>query len=257
VSKEKSIEEWAPRARLEEIEAAAAELVEVGDLLFRSGQPADPALLFPRSAFCPRLFLWRCCTARDLALRADLLGETRGVNASVELLGIFRGFRLLEPFLALGHCGLLSDDCNPGRADRARGMYSLLSIGHSDPNLIGASCGVLASTFPERMALTSLIIRLRCSYFAATSHRQPRGARERRAHKMNTIPQRRRDLARPHAMHRPQTTGDARQRYERYLTRAREAQIAGDAIEMENFYQHAEHYLRVMRGEGHERRDRL
>jgi hypothetical protein len=78
-----------------------------------------------------------------------------------------------------------------------------------------------------------------------------------RAHKMNTIPQRRRDLARPHAMSRPQTTADTRQRYERYLTRARKAQIAGDAIEMENCYQHAEHYLRVMRGEGHERRGHL
>jgi hypothetical protein len=74
---------------------------------------------------------------------------------------------------------------------------------------------------------------------------------------MNTIPQRRRDLARPHAMSRPQTTADTRQRYERYLTRARKAQIAGDAIEMENCYQHAEHYLRVMRGEGHERRGHL
>jgi hypothetical protein len=58
-------------------------------------------------------------------------------------------------------------------------------------------------------------------------------------------------------MRRPQTTGDARQRYERYLTRAREAQIAGDAIEMENCYQHAEHYLRVMRGEAIDRRDHL
>jgi len=40
-----------------------------------------------------------------------------------------------------------------------------------------------------------------------------------------------------------------------YFTRAREAQLAGDAIETKNWYQHAEHYLRVMRGEGHERRD--
>ena len=58
-------------------------------------------------------------------------------------------------------------------------------------------------------------------------------------------------------MRRPRTTGDARQRYEGYLTRAREAQLAGDRIEMENWYQHAEHYLRVLRGEGHERRDHL
>jgi hypothetical protein len=41
--------------------------------------------------------------------------------------------------------------------------------------------------------------------------------------------------------------GNARQRYESYLARAREAQVAGDAVEMENCYQHAEHYWRMMR----------
>lgn len=41
--------------------------------------------------------------------------------------------------------------------------------------------------------------------------------------------------------------GDARQRYEAYLAKAREAQVAGDVVEMENCYQHAEHYWRVMR----------
>jgi hypothetical protein len=50
-------------------------------------------------------------------------------------------------------------------------------------------------------------------------------------------------------------SANAQQQYERYLGRAREAQLAGDAVDMENWYQHAEHYLRVMRGEGHERRD--
>jgi hypothetical protein len=40
--------------------------------------------------------------------------------------------------------------------------------------------------------------------------------------------------------------GNARQKYESYLARAREAQVAGDAVEMENWYQHAEHYWRVM-----------
>jgi hypothetical protein len=52
-------------------------------------------------------------------------------------------------------------------------------------------------------------------------------------------------------------SANARQQYERYLTRAREAQLAGDAIDMENWYQHAEHYFRVMRGEDHERRGHL
>jgi hypothetical protein len=42
--------------------------------------------------------------------------------------------------------------------------------------------------------------------------------------------------------------GNARQKYESYLARAREAQLAGDIVEMENCYQHAEHYLRLLRG---------
>lgn len=49
--------------------------------------------------------------------------------------------------------------------------------------------------------------------------------------------------------------GNARQHYERYLARASEAQLAGDVVEVENCYQHAEHYLRVIRGEGDGRRD--
>jgi hypothetical protein len=35
------------------------------------------------------------------------------------------------------------------------------------------------------------------------------------------------------------------------------AQLAGDEIEMENCYQHAEHYFRLLRGEGHERRSHV
>lgn len=52
--------------------------------------------------------------------------------------------------------------------------------------------------------------------------------------------------------------GNPRQHYERYLARAHEAQLAGDEIEMENCYQHAEHFFRVMRGAGgtDERRSR-
>jgi hypothetical protein len=42
-------------------------------------------------------------------------------------------------------------------------------------------------------------------------------------------------------------SGNPRQKYESYLARAREAQLAGDLIEMENCYQHAEHYLRLTR----------
>ena len=71
---------------------------------------------------------------------------------------------------------------------------------------------------------------------------------------MDAIPRRWSGPARLQAVRRPQNPGNARQRYERYLARAREAQLSGDVVEMENCYQHAEHYFRVMRGEVHERR---
>jgi hypothetical protein len=48
MSKDKSADERAAREKfaawLREIEAAAAEIVEVGDLLFSRGEPSDPAL---------------------------------------------------------------------------------------------------------------------------------------------------------------------------------------------------------------------
>ena len=40
--------------------------------------------------------------------------------------------------------------------------------------------------------------------------------------------------------------GNAHRNYERYLALARDAMVSGDRIEAENFYQHAEHYFRVM-----------
>ena len=62
----------------------------------------------------------------------------------------------------------------------------------------------------------------------------------------------------PHNERRPQIgQQNARQQYQRYLARAREAQVAGEVVGMENCYQHAEHYLRVMRGTGDERRAEL
>ena len=54
-----------------------------------------------------------------------------------------------------------------------------------------------------------------------------------------------------------QSTGNIRQCLEQYLARAREALVSGGLVEMGNCYQHAEHYFRLMRGEGHERRDQL
>ena len=54
----------------------------------------------------------------------------------------------------------------------------------------------------------------------------------------------------------PASTGSARrqavpsnpkQRYERYVALAQDAALSGDEIATENYYQHAEHYLRQMR----------
>ena len=39
---------------------------------------------------------------------------------------------------------------------------------------------------------------------------------------------------------------DAKKNYERYLALARAAVSTRDAIEIENYYQHAEHYFRTM-----------
>ena len=44
--------------------------------------------------------------------------------------------------------------------------------------------------------------------------------------------------------------GNARYNYERYTAMAKDAARRGDVIEAENYYQHAEHYFRVMREQG-------
>lgn len=40
---------------------------------------------------------------------------------------------------------------------------------------------------------------------------------------------------------------NAKQNYERYMALARNAASTGNTVEIENFYQHAEHYFRKMR----------
>jgi len=47
--------------------------------------------------------------------------------------------------------------------------------------------------------------------------------------------------------HKTDTLAGAKRSYERYIALARDAASAGDTIESENYYQHAEHYLRAMR----------
>jgi Domain of unknown function (DUF4167) len=44
--------------------------------------------------------------------------------------------------------------------------------------------------------------------------------------------------------------GNAYQVFERYVALAREAAAAGDRIAAENYYQHAEHYFRLMNADG-------
>src|SRR6201999_768369 len=65
---------------------------------------------------------------------------------------------------------------------------------------------------------------------------------------------------RPRPPHRQQTfdsngpgikiRGNAYQVFERYVALAREAASAGDRVAAENFYQHAEHYFRIMNANG-------
>ena len=50
--------------------------------------------------------------------------------------------------------------------------------------------------------------------------------------------------------HDRHVAGNARSNYERYTTMAKDAARRGDGIEAENYYQHAEHYFRVMREQG-------
>jgi len=66
----------------------------------------------------------------------------------------------------------------------------------------------------------------------------------------------RRDKTRPITERTPRSTssptrsdklGNARRSHERYIALAYAALTAGDRIEAENLYQHAEHYFRLMR----------
>jgi uncharacterized protein DUF4167 len=66
----------------------------------------------------------------------------------------------------------------------------------------------------------------------------------------NGRPQRRQPAARMNNSARQQhngTAGNAHRNYERYVALGREALANGDRVEAENYYQHAEHFFRVMR----------
>ncbi len=49
--------------------------------------------------------------------------------------------------------------------------------------------------------------------------------------------------------------GNAHQVYEKYLTMARDAHVAGDRIMAENYHQHADHYFRILNSEPDENRN--
>jgi hypothetical protein len=51
------------------------------------------------------------------------------------------------------------------------------------------------------------------------------------------------------AQRRPVNIANAKTSYEKYVTLARAAALSGDAVETENYYQHAEHYFRLMKDE--------
>lgn len=70
---------------------------------------------------------------------------------------------------------------------------------------------------------------------------QNNGNRPRMPHRMQTF-----DSSGPNVKIR----GNAYQVFERYIALAREAAAAGDRIAAENYYQHAEHYFRIMNADG-------
>ena len=48
------------------------------------------------------------------------------------------------------------------------------------------------------------------------------------------------------AQRRPPKSTNAEASYKKYVMLARAAALTGDTVETENYYQHAEHYFRVM-----------
>jgi hypothetical protein len=72
----------------------------------------------------------------------------------------------------------------------------------------------------------------------------------RHANAMHAVPVAGRPPDANQSHHHKQRIASAERNYRRYLALARQASATGDSIEMENFYQHAEHYLRVIRAGG-------
>ena len=130
-----------------------------------------------------------------------------------------------------------------------------LGLAHGDPTshmIVARHAGRWSRAFPKGLASTLFLHG--AGLLQATGVHGADAASVTKGHTMNPNPKRRYGPPGPQPVRRKNGAGDARQNYERYLARAHEAKLAGDVIEMENWYQHAEHYFRVMRGTGDDRR---
>jgi hypothetical protein len=65
-------------------------------------------------------------------------------------------------------------------------------------------------------------------------------------HKSNRLGRHETRLSADAGQNRRQDSGDWKQKRDRYLALAHAAASAGDAVEAENYYQHADHYFRLM-----------
>ncbi len=68
-----------------------------------------------------------------------------------------------------------------------------------------------------------------------------------------SFPSRRKTSAPDSRRRRANASSNPRERFEHYMALARAAATAGDAVDSENNYQHAEHYLRLMNRKAMER----
>jgi hypothetical protein len=79
----------------------------------------------------------------------------------------------------------------------------------------------------------------------------PNGKRPRnRPGRNNNRPQQSRNQTFDSSGPESKVRGTANQVYEKYLAMARDSQLSGDRVSAENFFQHAEHYFRIMVASG-------
>lgn len=84
----------------------------------------------------------------------------------------------------------------------------------------------------------------------------PNGKRSRNRPGRNNRPQHNRNQTFDSSGPEGKVRGTANQVYEKYLALARDASSSGDRVTAENFFQHAEHYFRIMVASGQQMRPR-